>query len=132
VARLPGQVATRRTDLEYSFVADLLGAGFRTPGFAHVPDAGARDRYHPCIARLAVVRRDRRGAVEGLAIRVGTGRALEDDVAAGHPTARQPPIVGPGHLEAQKIVVSIGPADQDLPPPWQRGGAQAALLGMRR
>ena len=40
--------------------------------------------------------------------------------------------VGPGHLETQQLVVGIGPADQDLPPPWQRVGAQSALLGMWR
>jgi hypothetical protein len=132
MARLSRQVAARRAHFEHLLVADLHGAGFRAPGLADVPDAGARDCHYPCLARFAVVRRDRRGAVEGLAVGGGTGRALEDNVAAGHPTDMQPPIVGPGHPEAQKIVVSIGPADQDLPPPWQRGGAQAALLGMRR
>jgi hypothetical protein len=131
MARLSSQVAARRADLEHLFMADLHGARFRAPGLAHIPDAGARDRHDPRSAGFAVVRRDRRGAMKGLAIRVGAGWALENDVAAGHPAHVKPPIVGPGHLEAQKIVVSIGPADQDLPPPWQRGGAQAALLGMR-
>ena len=66
-------------------MADLHGAGFRASGLAHVPDAGARDRHDPRSARFAMVRRDRRGAMKGLAIGVGAGWALEDDVAAGHP-----------------------------------------------
>ena len=132
MARLPGRVATRRAHLKHPFVADLHGAGVRVPGLAHVPDACPGDRHHPCIARFAVVRCNRCGALEGLAIRGGAGWALEDHVAAGHPTNMQPSIVGPGHLEAQSIVVGISLTDQNLPPPWQRGGTQAALLGMRR
>jgi hypothetical protein len=97
-------------------VADLHGAGFRAPGLADVPDAGARDRDDPGITRFAMVRRDRRGAVEGLAGGVGAGWALEDNVAAWHPTHVEPPIVRPGYSEAQIIVVGIGPTDQDLPP----------------
>ena len=132
VARLPDHVARGRAHLEHLFVADLHGAGFRAPGLADVPDAGARDRHHPRRAGFAVVRRDRRGAVEGLTIGVGAGWALEDHVAAWHPTNMKPPIVGPGHLETQQLVVGIGPTDQDLPPPWQRVGEQAALLGLWR
>src|SRR5438445_10325195 len=80
VARLPGRVATRRAHLKHPFVADLHGAGFRTPGFAHVPDAGAGDCHHPRSTSFAVVRSDRRSALEGLAIRVCAGWALEDNV----------------------------------------------------
>ena len=86
MARLSSQVATRRAHFEYLLMTDLHGAGFRASGLAHVPDAGARDRHDPRSAGFAVVCRDRRGAMKGLAIRVGTGRALEDDVAAWHPT----------------------------------------------
>ena len=86
MARLSRQVAARRAHFEHLLVADLHGAGFRAPGLAHVPDACTGDCHHPCRARFAVVRRDRRGAVEGLAVGVGAGWALEDDVAAGHPT----------------------------------------------
>ena len=84
--RLSSQVAARRADLEYLLMADLHGARFRAPGRADVPDAGARDRHDPCIPRFAVVCRDRRGAVKGLAVGVSAGWALEDDVAAWHPT----------------------------------------------
>ena len=73
-----------------------------------------------------------RGAVEGLAVGVSALWALKDDVAARHPTHMEPPIVRPGHPKAQVIVVGIGPTDQDLPPPWQRVGAQADLLVLRR
>ena len=132
MARLPGRVATRRAHLKHPFVADLHGAGLRAPGLADVPDAGARDRDDSCITRGAMVRRDRRGAVEGLTIGVGAGWALEDHVAPWHPTAMKPPIVGSGHTERQTIIVDIGPTDEDLPPPWQRRGAQADLLGVRR
>jgi hypothetical protein len=113
-------------------MADLHGASFRAPGLADVPDAGAGDRHHPCLARFAVVRRDCRGAVEDLTIGVGARWALEDNVAAWHPTHVKPPSVWPGHLKAQKIVVGIGPTDQDLPPTRQRVRAQADLLGMWR
>jgi len=113
-------------------VPNLHGAGFRASGLAHVPDARARDRDDPCLTRFAVVRRDRRGALEGLTIGVGAGWALEDNVAAWHPAHVEPPRVGPRHLETQKLIVGIGPANQDLLPPWQRVGAQAALLGMWR
>ena len=82
MARLSSQVATRRTDLEHLFMADLHGARFRAPGLADVPDAGAGDRHHPCLTRCAVVCRDRRGAVKGLTIGVGAGWALKDDMAA--------------------------------------------------
>jgi hypothetical protein len=132
MARLSSQVATRRTDLEHLFMADLHGARFRAPGLADVPDAGAGDRHHPCLARCAVVCRDRRGAVQGLAVRVGAGWALEDHVAPWHPAHVKPPIVGPAHLQAQYIVVGIGPTDQDLPPTRQRVREQADLLGLRR
>jgi hypothetical protein len=84
--RLSSQVAARRADLEHLFMADLHGTRFRAPGLADVPDAGAGDRHHPCLARFAVVCRDRRGAVKGLAVGVSAGWALEDDVAAWHPT----------------------------------------------
>jgi hypothetical protein len=53
MARLSSHVATRRPDLEHLFMADLHGAGFRAPGLADVPDAGAGDRHHPCLARFA-------------------------------------------------------------------------------
>src|SRR6266436_88317 len=69
VARISGHIARGRTDLEHAFVADLHGAGFRTSGFADVPDACARDRHHPRVARFAVVRGDCCGALEGLTIR---------------------------------------------------------------
>jgi len=131
MARFPGQVATRRAHFEYLLMTDLHGAGFRASGLAHVPDAGARDRHDPRSAGFAVVRRDRLGAMKGLAIRVGAGWALEDDMAARHPTNMKPPIVGPGHPEAQRIVVDIGPTDQDLPPTWQRVGHQTDLLGVQ-
>jgi hypothetical protein len=131
-ARLLSQVARGRTDLEYPFVADLHGADFRTSGLADVPDARTRDRDDPSSAGFAVVRRDRRGALKGLAIGVGAGWALEDDVAPWHPTDMKPPIVESGHTEGQRIIVDIGPTDEDLPPPWQRIGAQADLLGVRR
>jgi hypothetical protein len=84
----------------------------------------------PASRRFAVVRRNRRSALEGLAIRIGVGWALEDHVAAWHPTHVTPPIVGSRHLEAQKIVVGIGPTDQDLPPTRQRVREQADLLGV--
>jgi hypothetical protein len=113
-------------------VADLHSAGFRTPRLADVPGACARDRDDPGSAGFAVVRGDRRSALEGLAIGVGTGWALEDDVAAWHPTHMEPPIVRLGHPEAQSIVVGVCLTDQDLPPTWQRGGAQADLLVLRR
>ena len=132
VARLPGEVATCGAHFEHLLVADLHGARLRTPGFADVPNACAGDRDDPCMAGFAVVRGDRRGAVEGLTIGVGAGWALEDNVAAWHPTAMQPPIVGPGYTEGQIIVVGIGPTDQDLPSPWQPIGAQADLLMLRR
>src|SRR5262249_4871513 len=99
MTRLSSHVATRRAYLEDLLMADLHGARLRTPGLADVPDAGAGDRHHPCRARFAVVRRDRRSALEGLAVGVGAGWALENDVAAWHPTHVEPPIVGPGHLE---------------------------------
>jgi hypothetical protein len=82
VARLPGQVATRREDLAYLLMAEVYGARLRALELAHVPHAGAGDRHHVHSAGCAVVRRDRRGAVEGLAIGGGAGWALEDDVAA--------------------------------------------------
>jgi hypothetical protein len=116
VARLPGQVARGRADLEHPFVADLHGAGFRASGLADVPGACAGDCHHPRGARLAVVGGDRRSALEGLTIRVGAWWALEDDVAARHPVHVEPPIVRSGHAEAQRIVVGISPTDQDLPP----------------
>src|SRR5262245_64335949 len=103
MARLSSQVAARRAHVEPPFVADLHGARFRAPGLADVPDAGAGDRHHPCLARFAVVGGDRRGAAEGLAVGVDAGWALEDDVAAGHPTHVELPIVGPGYTEAQII-----------------------------
>src|SRR5919109_5272636 len=115
MARLSSHVATRRTDLAHLFMADLHGARFRAPGLADVPDAGAGDRHHPCLARFAVVGGDRRGAMKGLAVGGGAEWALENDVAARHPTHVKPPIVGPGYTEAQIIVVGISPADQDLP-----------------
>ena len=118
MARLSSQVAARRAHLEYLLMTDLHGAGLRASGLADVPNAGAGDPHHPRIARFAVVCRDRCSAVEGLAVGVGAGWALEDHVAAWHSTHMKPPIVGPSHLETQKIVVGIGPADQDLPPPW--------------
>ena len=111
MARLSSHVATRRTDLAHLCMADLHGAGVRTPGLADVPDAGAGDCHHPRSTSFAVVRRDRRSVLEGLAIRVCAGWALEDDVAARHPTDMEPPIVRPGHPEAQKIVVGVGPPD---------------------
>src|SRR5262245_25294689 len=132
MARLSSHVATRRTDLEHLFMADLHGAGFRASGLADVAAAGAGNRHDPRSARFAVVRRDRRGALQGLSLGVGAGWALEDHVATGHPANMKPPIVGPGYPEAQKIVVGIGPADQDLPPTWQRMGDHADLLGMRQ
>jgi hypothetical protein len=132
VARLPGQVATCRADFEHLLVPDLHGAGFRATRLADVPDARAGDGHDARIARFAVIRGDRGGALEGLTVRVGARRTLENGVAPWHPAHVEPPILRPGHLETQKIVVGIGPADQDLPPPWQRVGAQAALLGVRR
>ena len=116
LARLTGQVATRRAHLEYLRVADLHGAGFRTPRLADVPSACAGDRADPCLARCCSMLRSPR-RVGGLAIGVGTGWALEDDVAAWHSTNMKPPVIGPGHLETQKLVVGIGPADEDPPPP---------------
>src|SRR5262245_50258264 len=118
VARLSSQVATRRAHFEYLLMADLHGARFRAPGLADVPDASAGDRHHPCIPRFAVVRCNRCGTLEGLTIGVGASWALEDDVAAWHATNMKPPIVGPGHLEAQIIVVGISLTDQNLPPAW--------------
>ncbi len=126
------QVATRWAYLEHPFVPDLHGARFRAPGFGDVPGTRAGDQHHAGVARFAVIRRDRGGALEGLTIRVDAWWALEDNVAPWHPTDMKPPIVWPGHLEAQRIVVGIGPTDQNLPPPWQRVGEQADLLGVRR
>jgi len=120
VAWLPGQVARGWPDLEHACVVDLHGAGFRTSGLADIPDAGAGDRHHSFVTRFAVVGGDRRSALEGLAVGVGAGWALENGVAAWHPTHVEPPIVGPRDTEAQIIVVGIRPADEDLPPPWQR------------
>src|SRR5437764_15205305 len=111
-------------------MADVHGAGFRAPGLADVPDACTGDRDDPCSAGFAMVRGDRRSALEGLAIRVCTGWALEDDVAAWHPTHMEPPIVGLGRPEAQIIVVGLSPTDQDLPPTRQCVRDQADLLGV--
>jgi len=116
VARISGHVARGRTDLEHAFVADLHGAGFRTSGFADVPDACARDRHYPRSAGFAVVRGDRRSALEGLAIRVGAGWALEDNVAAWHPAHVKPPILRPGDPEAQDFVVRVRPTRTCHPP----------------
>jgi len=130
VARLPSPVATRRAHFKHLLVADLHGAGFRASELAHVPDAGAGDRDDPCITRFAVVRRDRRGALEGLVIRICAEWALEDDVAAWPPARMALPIVWPGHPEAQRIVVGIRPTNQDLPPTWQCVRDQMDLLGV--
>ncbi|SRR6266446_6758054 len=89
VARLPGQVARGRAHLEHPFVADLHGAGLRAPRLAHVPGARARDRHNPRIARFAVIRGDRRGALEGLAIGVSARWALKDDVAVRRESAME-------------------------------------------
>jgi len=132
VARLPGQVATCRADFAHLLVPDLHGAGFRATRLADVPDARAGDGHDARIARFAVIRGDRGGALEGLTIRVSARRTLEDDVAPGHPTDMQPPILRPGDAETQRIVVGVGATDQDLPPPWQRVGEQAHLLDVRR
>ena len=128
---LEGQVTRGRTDLEHLFMADVHSAGFRAPGLAHVPDARARNRDDPCVAGFAVVGGNRRGALEELAIGVDAGWTLEDDVAARQPAHVEPPIVRPGHAEAQIIVVGIGPTDEDLPPPRQCVGEQADLLSVR-
>jgi hypothetical protein len=82
VARLPGQVATRREDFEPLCMAEVYGARLRALELAHVPHAGAGDRHHVRRAGCAVVRRDHRGTVKRLAIGGGAGWALEDDVAA--------------------------------------------------
>src|SRR5712671_1041742 len=105
VARLPSQVATCRAHLEHLFIADVHGAGFCATRLADVPDARAGDGHDARIARFAVVRGDRGSALEGLTIRVGARRTLEDDVAARHPAYMEPPIVRTGHPEAQRIVV---------------------------
>ena len=117
MARLPGQVATCRADFAHLLVPDLHGAGFRATRLADVPNARAGDWHDARIARFAVVRGDRGSALEGLAIRVGAQWALEDDVAARQPAYMEPPIVRLGHSEAQDIVVSVSPTDEDLPPP---------------
>src|SRR5205823_6124415 len=108
MARIPGQVATCRAHLEHPFVPVLHGAGFRATRLADVPDARAGDGHDARIARFAVIRGDRRGAVEGLTIGVGAGWALEDHVAAWRPTAMKPPIAGPRDTEGQIIVVGTG------------------------
>jgi len=73
IGRLSSHVAARRADLEYPLMADQHGAGFRAPRLADVPGARTRDCDDPSSAGFAVVRGDRRSAVEGLAIGVGTG-----------------------------------------------------------
>src|SRR6266478_177533 len=100
VARLPDQVATRRAHLEHPFVPDLHGAGLRATRLADVAGARAGDGHDTRVAGFAMVRGNRRGAVEGLAIRVGARWPLEDDVAPGHPAHVKPPIMRPGHAEA--------------------------------
>jgi hypothetical protein len=132
VARLPGQVATCRADFEHLLVPDLHGAGFRATRLADVPDGCAGDRHDPRGAGFAVIGGNRGGALEGLTIRVSARRTLEDDVAPGHPTDMKPPIVWPGHTEAQVVIVSVRATDQDLPPAWQRVRDQASLLVVRR
>ena len=124
MARLPGQVATCRAHFAYLLVADLHGAGWRTPGLGHVPGARAGDHHHSGVTGFAVVRGDRGGAGESLAIRGCARWALEDDV--------EPPIVRPGHAEAQDLVVGVGATDQHLPTTRQRVGEQASLLMVRR
>ena len=55
MARLPGQVATRRAHFAHVLVADLPGARWRVPGFTDVPDACARDYDDPRVAGFTVV-----------------------------------------------------------------------------
>ena len=104
-------------------MADLHGAGLRTLGFANVPNAGAGDRDHPHMARFAVVRRNRRGALEGLMIRVGAGWPLEDDVAVRQPTHVASLVFR--HLDAQRIVVVVGPTSHHRPSTRQEGEESA-------
>jgi hypothetical protein len=132
VARLPGQVVTRRAHAEHLLVADLHGAGFRAPGLADVPDADAGDRNDPRSAGFAVIRRDRRGAVEGLTMRVGVCWAMEDDGAPGHPAYVGLPRLWPRHLHGPRLVVDVGPTNQDLPSTQQSGDDRVDGRLMRR
>ena len=100
VARIAGHVVTRRADLAHLLVADLHDAGLRPPRRAGVPGACARDCDDLCMAGCAVVRGDRRSALEDLTIRVDAWWALEDDMTTWQPMHVAPPIVWPGHPEA--------------------------------
>jgi hypothetical protein len=123
VARFPGQVAARRADLAHLLVADLYGAGRCVPGLADVPYAGAGDRHQSCLARFAVVRRDRRSALEGLAVGIGACWALTEDGAPGPPATVAPPLLRLGHLAAQETWGS-----RETPANTHRAGRDGRLL----
>ena len=44
-----------------------------------------------------------------------SGSCLQEDVTARHPPDVEPPIIGPGDVKTEAVVVSIGAAGQDLP-----------------
>src|SRR5687767_3019226 len=93
-------VPTRRAHFEHPFVPDLHGAGFHAPRFRDVPGARPRDGHGASMAGFAVVRGDRRRTLQRLAIRLCTGRTLEDHMTARHAAHVEPPILWPGYPEA--------------------------------
>src|SRR5262249_2974194 len=88
---------------------------FCSPGLGDIPRPRAGNRNHPAGPRLGVVRRDCRGALKGLAIGFRVVGALEDHVASRHAPNMEPPVLVPCHLQAQPIVVFVGPAGKNAP-----------------
>jgi hypothetical protein len=108
-----------RTYLEDDLFANLHSPRFRARRFGDVSSPCARDGHEPSCPRLAMIRGYCRGALQRRAVGIVSGACPKEDVTAWHPPDVEPPIVGPGDVEAESVVVSICTPGQDLPPARQ-------------
>jgi hypothetical protein len=104
-----------RTDLEDDLLANLHGPRFRATRLGDVSRPRTRDGHEPGRARLTVIRGDGRGAFQGRAVRIVSRARQQEDMTTRHPPDVEPPIVRLGDVQAESVVVNIGPAGQDLP-----------------
>jgi hypothetical protein len=104
-----------RTDLEDDLLANLYGPRFRATRLGDVSRPRTRDGHEPGRPCLTVIRGDGRGAFQGHAVRIASRARQQEDMTTRHPPDVEPPIVRLGDVQAESVVVNIGPAGQDLP-----------------
>lgn len=113
-------MADFRAHFENTSLAYLNGSYLNPARFLDVTRPSAMHGNRPGVTRFTVISRDRGGLPQGLFAGLFIRFGAKNHVAAGNTFGMKPPIPGPGHFDAEIVIVCVcgpdkhGPAAPDL------------------